>query len=108
MRDASVFVQHSITSGHGDKEGWPVAIAEASASRLPIVSTIHASIPEQVIDGSTGFLVAEGDENAMASAMTKLALNPSLRKRFGDSAREHIRNWDTQSQVQKLESILLS
>ncbi|MDB2685871.1 glycosyltransferase family 4 protein [Mariniblastus sp.] len=102
MCESDVFVQHSVTSEKGDKEGWPVAIAEAAASGLPIVSTRHASIPEQVIDGETGFLVFEGNWQEMGSKMTTLASQHDLRHQFGLASRNHISQWDTSTQIAKL------
>ncbi len=105
---ADVFVQHSITPESGDREGWPVAIAEAAASGLPIISTRHASIPEQVVEGETGFLVEEHDWESMADYMVELAGDPARRIAMGAQARKHISNWNTEDQVRKLETILLS
>ena len=60
MKKAHIFLQHSVTCPiTGDEEGVPVAILEAMASGLPVVSTFHAGIPEAVVDGKTGFLVSE-------------------------------------------------
>ena len=66
MQESRVFVQHSLVPASGDTEGTPVAILEAGAAGLPVVSTKHAGISEAVIHGKTGFLVDEGDIDAMA------------------------------------------
>lgn len=84
IREADVFLQHSvINTTTGDEEGLPVAILEAMAGGLPVVSTLHAGIPEAVVDGETGFLVAEGDTSAMAARMSRLARNHPLRVEMG-------------------------
>ena len=106
MSSSSVFVQHSVTPASGDKEGWPVAIAEAAASALPIVSTNHASIPEQVVDDKTGYVVQEQDTDAMANAMIKLAIDPHKRVQFGAASREHISQWNLPNQIAKLDQLL--
>lgn len=90
MAQADIYVQHSKTTAGGDEEGWPVAIAEACLAGLPVVATRHAGIAEQVQDGKTGFLVNEGDIDAMARAMFRLAESAELRSRFGEAARTHI------------------
>src|SRR5262249_24607779 len=60
MSEADIFIQHSVICPvTGDEEGLPVAILEAMASGLPVVSTWHAGIPEAVLEGKTGFLVPE-------------------------------------------------
>ena len=87
MENADIFVQHSLTVPEtGDEEGLPVAILEAMAHGLPIVSTYHAGIPEAVLDGSTGYLVDEGDAIAMANRLVKLARDPDLRQQMGRAA----------------------
>jgi glycosyltransferase involved in cell wall biosynthesis len=88
MMSASIFVQHSVTASNGDKEGLPVAILEAMSSGLPVVSTRHSGIPEAVEHGVTGFLVDEGDVNAMAEALLILYRNADLRLAMGAAGRD--------------------
>lgn len=84
MRESDIFVQHSVVDPEtGDSEGLPVAILEAMAAALPVVSTRHAGIPEAVLEESTGFLVDEGDYVAMADYLVFLARNPKLREDMG-------------------------
>jgi glycosyltransferase involved in cell wall biosynthesis len=91
MKSARCFVQHSIEASNGDSEGTPVAILEAGATGLPVVSTLHAGIPDVVIDGETGFLVAEGDVAAMADRMLRLVLDAQLAATLGRQAHARIR-----------------
>ena len=42
---------------------------EAQLSGLPVVATIHAGIPDVVMDGQTGLLVEEGDSGGMSEAI---------------------------------------
>lgn len=104
---AGMFVQHSVTAESGDKEGWPVAIAEAAGAGLPVVSTRHASIPEQVEHGVTGLLCDEHDWKTMGENMRSLVVDASLRAKMGAAARESMMAFDTRRQVGKLESLLL-
>jgi glycosyltransferase involved in cell wall biosynthesis len=109
MSGASVFVQHSVTASGGDKEGWPVAIAEAMASGLPVVATRHAEIPNQVVHGQTGVLVSEHDWQAMSDAMAELALGPCLRQAMGAAGRRRATEFfDVVAQVGRLEDVLLA
>lgn len=107
LQAASAFVQHSVTSESGDKEGWPVSIAEAAGAGLPVVSTRHASIPEQVEHETTGLLCEESDWQAMAEHMFRLAGDPQLRQQMGRAAKEKISQFDTKNQVRELENFLL-
>lgn len=85
MRDADIFIQHSVTASDGNQEGLPVAILEAMAHGLPVVSTRHAGIPEAVADGVSGYLVQEGDSAGMADRIVKLARDPDLRNAMGNA-----------------------
>lgn len=84
MRQARCFVQHSVVARSGDSEGTPVAVLEAGATGLPVVSTLHAGIPDVVIEGQTGFLVAEHDVEGMAERMLRLAQDAELAGRWAN------------------------
>jgi glycosyltransferase involved in cell wall biosynthesis len=90
MRRARAFVQHSLVTSYGDSEGTPVAILEAGASGLPVISTYHAGIPEIVIHERTGLLSEQADLEGMVQNMTRLAQDPQLAGRLGAAARERI------------------
>ncbi|HEY3853759.1 MAG TPA: glycosyltransferase [Verrucomicrobiae bacterium] len=88
---ACCFVQHSVCPSYGDAEGTPVAILEAGAAGLPVVSTRHAGIKDAVVHGKTGFLVEERDVVGMKNHLRALIGNKQLCKQMGEAAREHIR-----------------
>jgi len=90
MSHSRAFVQHSLTAPNGDSEGLPLAILEAGAKGLPVVSTKHAGIMDAVIDGEHGFLVDEGNWLEMAEAMIVLARNPKLAGLMGKKFRQRI------------------
>lgn len=107
MADTYCYVQHSLTAKDGDKEGTPNSILEASAVGLPIVSTKHAGINEAVIDGITGFLVNEHDDEAMAQRMVQIASSRELAKKMGHAARQHIlQHYDIAQQIATLNTVL--
>jgi colanic acid/amylovoran biosynthesis glycosyltransferase len=91
MEESVAFVQHSVTAESGDSEGTPVAILEAQAAALPVVSTYHAGIPDVVVHNQTGFLVNEHDVEAMAVYMCKLLDETALANRMGNCGRKRIR-----------------
>lgn len=90
LRESNIYAQHSVTSITGDQEGFPVSLAEAAAHGLPIVSTIHSGITENVIEGKTGFLVQEYDYETMAEKIIYLIKNPNIAEQMGKAGREHI------------------
>ena len=108
MRNSSVFLQHSITAENGDMEGWPVSIAEAMSLGLPVVSTRHAGITQQVDEDRNGFLVDENDEAAMSHRMQDLVCNPTLCAQMGISAKtKAIRDFDVIEKISNIEKLLL-
>jgi glycosyltransferase involved in cell wall biosynthesis len=68
-------------------EGQPLAILEAMAAALPVVSTRRGAIPDMVVDGLTGRLVPEEDPSALAAALAELARDPALRRAMGRAGR---------------------
>lgn len=107
MEDAIAFVQHSVIADNGDSEGTPVAILEAQAAGLPVISTFHAGIPDVVIDKETGFLVNEKEIFEMKDAMVKLISNKELAKKMGDNGRERIkREFTMDNYINKLRIVL--
>jgi colanic acid/amylovoran biosynthesis glycosyltransferase len=90
MRGARAFVQHSMVAADGDSEGLPIAILEASATGIPVVSTRHSGIPDVVVEGQTGYLVDERDVAGMAAHMKSLIADPSLAGELGRAGRERI------------------
>jgi colanic acid/amylovoran biosynthesis glycosyltransferase len=91
LRTADAFLLPSVTALNGDMEGLPVAILEAMASKLPVLSTYHSGIPEAVEDGVNGFLVAEHDVGALASRMMLLLDDRDLARRLGEAGRSRAR-----------------
>lgn len=102
FKEADIFLQHSLTDPEsGDQEGLPVAILEAMAHGLPVISTVHAGISEAVTDGITGLLTAEGAINDMTASISYLAQSFEKRKAMGLAGRstaEKNFSWDLERQ----------
>lgn len=73
LRQANAFLLPSVTASTGDMEGIPVALIEAMASGLPVISTRHSGIPELIEDGKTGFLAPERNARALANIIQAIA-----------------------------------
>ena len=69
LDDADVFLLPSVTGADGDMEGIPVALMEAMAVGIPVVSTLHSGIPELVEADKSGWLVPENDACALAQRL---------------------------------------
>jgi colanic acid/amylovoran biosynthesis glycosyltransferase len=87
MAEADILLVPSRTAKNGDQEGTPTVICEGSAAGLPVVSTNHAGIPEQVDDESTGLLADERDVDKMAAHLARLAASPDERATMGAAGR---------------------
>lgn len=57
-------------------EGFGIAIAEAVAHGLAVISTTAGAIPEVVRDGAEAILVTPGDERALAAAIARVTGDP--------------------------------
>ncbi len=62
-------------------------LLEAMASGVPVVATRVGGNPELVNDGTTGLLFSPGDVSSLSAKLARLANDPSLRQRLGESAR---------------------
>jgi colanic acid/amylovoran biosynthesis glycosyltransferase len=108
MRNADLFMQHSVTDPiTGDQEGAPVAILEAMANGLPIISTNHSGIPHLVDDGQCGLLTAEGDVDGMAESLVKLGGSADMRAAMGQQARSRAKSFTWAHEREMLLGLLL-
>jgi colanic acid/amylovoran biosynthesis glycosyltransferase len=87
LAQSSIFVFPAIHDSSGDTDNLPTVLIEAMASRLPIVATKIAGIPEIVQHDENGFLVPEKDPAQLADAIRALAGNKAMRERFGTASR---------------------
>ncbi len=105
----TAYVQHSITPANGDMEGTPVAILEASAAGLPVISTKHAGIPDVILNGKTGLLVEEHDVDGMAEAMIQLLDDKEKASQLGLAGRTNIaENFSMEIHIAKLNNMIHS
>ncbi|MFH0778430.1 MAG: glycosyltransferase family 4 protein [Candidatus Eisenbacteria bacterium] len=86
VRDACVFVLPSLS------EGLPNVLLEALASARPVVATRVGGVPDVVVDGATGLLVAPGRSRELAGAILKLLTAPELANRLGEAGRDKVRS----------------
>ncbi len=81
-RDASAFVLPTRYEAYG------LALAEAQAAGLPVISTRVQAVPEIVEHDGTGLLVPSGDRQALAAAVRRVVDDRDFRLRAGRAARE--------------------
>lgn len=81
MADADVFVLPSRD------EGLPMAILEALAAGVAVVTTPVGAIPEVLEDGRTALLVPPADAPALAAALGRVIRDEALRARLAENGR---------------------
>lgn len=91
LERADVFVLPCVETASGDLDGIPVALMEAMACGIPVVSTRVSGIPELIEDGVTGALVDSRDSGQLADALGRLIGDARLRRRLGRAGREYVR-----------------
>jgi poly(glycerol-phosphate) alpha-glucosyltransferase len=70
-------------------EGWNLAMQEAMSRGCPVVAyDIKYGPREQIDDGVDGFLVPDGDLEAMAERVVRLLTSPDLVRQLGERARD--------------------
>jgi glycosyltransferase involved in cell wall biosynthesis len=78
------------------REGFPNAVLEASASCVPVITTIATGSRDSVVPEVTGLLIPPGYPEAISEAVIKLLRDPARRRRMGEAARawvvEHYAN----------------
>jgi glycosyltransferase involved in cell wall biosynthesis len=67
-------------------EAYGMAMLEAQAAGLPVVSCATRGVPDVVEHGRTGLLAPSGDEAALAALVRELLLDAGKRSRLRDAA----------------------
>lgn len=89
-------------------EGLPGVIMEASASGVPTVASNIPCIPDLVLHGKTGFLAEPYDISSFVKYIEILINDKSLRKKFGDSAREHVKKFAWEKVIKRYKDLYKS
>lgn len=94
---ARCLVLPSVTTNRY-RELWGLVVNEAMSAGIPVITTdaAGAAAGGLVRDGSNGFIVPEGDQEALAAVMRRLAGSPSLAKSLGTQARIDVSSYDYQ------------
>lgn len=97
LAGADIFVLAS------DHEGGPLAVLEAMAAGLPVVSTPVGLVPDAVTEGVNGHIVPIGRPDALAAAIIDLARDPDRRSRMGAAGGELVERFDVTPSLRQLE-----
>lgn len=84
LQTSSIFAMPSL------REGLGLSLQEALWHGCPAIGSRVGGIPELIDHESNGLLVPPGDESALASGLTRLMSDESIRTRMGNSGQNSI------------------
>ncbi len=87
---APVYAACDLTAWPAVNEAYGMALLEAQAAGLPVVSCAVRGVPEVVIDGRTGLLAPALDEAALAERIRALLLDGERRRALGRAAAAYV------------------
>ncbi len=90
IASADMAVMPSVVMPDGRRDGIPVALIEAMALGVPVISTRVSGIPELVEHEVTGLLVEQRDPEQLADAIERLLDDAALRRSLGRRGRERV------------------
>jgi L-malate glycosyltransferase len=74
------------------REPFGIVLLEAAVLEIPVLSTSAGGVPEVVVDGQTGVLVACEDIDALAHEMVRLCRDRELAERLARAAAQRVRD----------------
>lgn len=105
MEQARVFCLPSITAENGDAEGLSIAILEAQAAGIPVVTSARGS-GEAIEHGITGYTFPESNVAALSTALVPLLTDDALVAAMSTAARARACElFDLQKCTAKLETL---
>jgi len=106
LAKSNLFVLPSVVTKEGDMDGIPVALMEAMAVGIPVVSTTVSGIPELIDNHVNGLIVKPNDPLALSTAMLEIINNTELSKEFSINARSTIESeFSIYKEADKLHSL---
>lgn len=105
-RSCDIFVMPTIAN-QADREGFGIVYLEAAAYGLPSIATNQPGVDEAVLDGTTGLLVQDGNVEALANAIRRLAVDTELCQKLGKAGQARAREeFSRGRQAEKLRRLL--
>lgn len=84
-------------------EGMPMAVLEAMAYGMAIVTTRVGGIPHLLEDGGSGYLCEPGDIEGLSKRLLELSKDGDKRRKMGERARQKaIEEYSMESHIKKL------
>ena len=106
LDSADVFVLPCVQQANGMMDGIPVALMEAMAKGVPVISTRVSGVPELIVDG--GYVVEPANVESLADAMHDvLAMSGVQRRALGERGRAIVeREFSIDHEAEKLAAFI--
>jgi glycosyltransferase involved in cell wall biosynthesis len=85
-----VYFASDVVAQTSDNEGTPVALIEAQAAGVPVVTTAVGGVASAVLDGGSGRVTAVDDDEAIARAISGYLSDAGERRKHGERGRRHV------------------
>jgi glycosyltransferase involved in cell wall biosynthesis len=87
-------------------EGFSNSIIEYMAAARPVVATDVGGAREQIVEGETGYIVAPGDDKALAERLISLLRDPATARRMGERGLQVVKDkFSCAAQVENVEAL---
>jgi glycosyltransferase involved in cell wall biosynthesis len=87
---ASIYAASDICIWPSVNEAYGMAMLEAQAAGVPVVSCAVRGVPDVVCDGRTGLLAVPGNAAGLADLARELLVDPARRKAMGQAAAQFV------------------
>jgi glycosyltransferase involved in cell wall biosynthesis len=101
-----LYAEHDIFVFPSLMEGMPLALLEAMAAGMPVVSTYNSGMADVLEDRFNGLAVADADAQGLADAVEELSNSAELRKQLGEEAARTMRRYTWERVTGQLEKVL--
>jgi glycosyltransferase involved in cell wall biosynthesis len=98
-----LYAEHDVLLFPSLLEGLPLAVLEAMASGMPVITTDTCGMPDVVQDGINGLLIPPASTEGIEKAFIRLAESKGFREQLGRAAQESMRHYTWERSAKQLE-----
>jgi len=106
LREVRVLCLPSLTAANGDAEGLGIALLEAQACGVPVVTSARGGATEGIINGVTGFAFAENDVEELSARLCAVLEDDDRALVMSEAARQFaVKTFDIRKCTDRLEDL---